>query len=91
MFRSCAGAVRLIVAPPGREEPALDVFLRISALTAVVLGAAGGVWGLVRGLAYPPTVAFAVVEGAFIFVLLGAVPAVLVGLGAVLWQRLRRR
>ena len=38
-----------------------------------------------------PTVAFAVVEGAFIFVLLGAVPAVLVGLGAVLWQRLRRR
>jgi hypothetical protein len=68
----------------------LDVFLRVSALTLVVIGGAGGVWGLVRGLAYLPTVWFAVLEGAFIFVILGAVPSVLVGLGAALWQRLRR-
>jgi hypothetical protein len=91
MMRSWVAAGRMVAAPPGRDEPAFDVFLRLSALTLAVIGAAGGVWGLVRGLAYPPTVWFAVLEGGLIFVVLGAVPAVLVGLGAVLWQRLRRR
>jgi hypothetical protein len=53
--------------------------LLVATLAGVV---GGGIWGLVRGLYYLPTVPFAVVEGAILF----GVPAALVGLVATgLW------
>ena len=76
-----------LTAPPGVDEPRLDLFLRRAAATMAVIALAGGLWGFVRGLDYPPTVAFAVVEGAVIFVVPGALLGTLVGLVAALRHR----
>jgi hypothetical protein len=50
--------------------------LRLVAVCALIGVACGAVWGFVRGLDHPPTVAFAVVEGAILF----GVPGWLFGL-----------
>lgn len=91
MVRTMSGAGPVRPTRPQPEKPALDLFLRVMGVTAAIFASIGAVWGLVRGLAYPPTVWFAVIEGALLFLIPGVVPAILAGLGAVLWQRLRRR
>jgi hypothetical protein len=91
MTRTNAEAGALRPARPEAEKPALDLFLRVMGVTAALFMSVGAVWGFVRGLAYPPTVAFAVVEGALLFLIPGMVLAVLTGLGAVLWRLLPRR
>jgi hypothetical protein len=62
---------------------------RMAWVTTLVVCMAGAAWGLQRGLSYPPTVAFAVIEGA----LLALVPGIVLGLVAssvaVLVQRCR--
>jgi len=55
------------------RKPAL---LRLVAVSALVGVACGAVFGFVRGLDHPPTLAFAVVEGAILF----GVPSWLFGL-----------
>ncbi len=76
---------------PHPERTALDLFVKVMGGTAAVFATVGAVWGFGRGLSYLPTLPFAVVEGGLLFVVPGLVPAVAAGLGAVLWQRLRRR
>ena len=80
-----------MVAPAGVDEPRLDLFLRRAAATTGVCALLGGVWGFVRGLGYPPTVAFAVVEGAVIFAFPGLLLGLLIGLLAALRHRPGRR
>jgi hypothetical protein len=76
-----------LTAPPGVDEPRLDLFLRRAGAAMAVCALFVGVWGFVRGVGYPPTVAFAVVEGGVVF----AVPGLLVGLLAGLLAALRHR
>jgi hypothetical protein len=80
-----------VVAPGAQEEPGWELALRRASGVAVLVAGVGGVWGLVRGLAYPPTVAFAVVEGAMIFVAPGALLGAVVGAVSVLRLRRGRR
>jgi hypothetical protein len=80
-----------ITGPPGVDEPRLDLFLRRAVATMALFALVGGVWGFVRGIGYPPTVAFAVVEGAFIFAVPGLLLGTLVGLLAALRHRPVRR
>jgi len=90
-MRTTSGTGPVRPARPEPEKPSLDLFLRVVGVTAGVFGTVGAVWGFVRGLAYPPTVWFAVIEGALLFLIPGILAAMLAGLGAVLWQRFRRR
>jgi hypothetical protein len=82
---------RTMAAPAGVDEPRLDLFVRRTAATMAACALLGGAWGFVRGVGYPPTVAFAVVEGAVIFAVPGLLLGLLVGLLAVLRHRPVRR
>jgi hypothetical protein len=82
----------VVSAPAAAGEPAWELALRRASVVAVLVAAVGGVWGFVRGLAYPPTVVFAVVEGAMIFVVPGALLGGFVGgLSVLRLRRARRR
>jgi uncharacterized membrane protein YjjB (DUF3815 family) len=60
---------------------------RILAVCGLAGVVGGAIFGLVRGLSYPPTVAFAIVDGA---ILIGA-PAAVLGLLCVgLWSLAKR-
>lgn len=79
------------LAPAAEDEPAWEVALRRAGAVALFAGVIGGLWGLVRGLGYLPTVGFAAMEGAVIFAVPGIVLGAVVGLASALRLRLVRR
>jgi hypothetical protein len=91
MLKTLQGAVCALLARPGRDEPPLDLFLRVTGALLVAICLIGGAWGFERGLSYPPTLWAAVIEGSVLFGLLGMLPAILVGAVAGGCHWLRRR
>ncbi len=89
MLKTLTDAGRMMAARPSRDEPTLDLFLRVTGAVLVLICLTGGAWGFERGLSYPPTLWAAVIEGSVVFGLLGMAPAVLVGavVGGCHWLR----
>jgi hypothetical protein len=77
----------MMCARPSAHEPSLELFVRTAWATTLVVCLVGAGWGLQRGLSYPPTVAFAILEGALLLALPGIALGLVAGSLAVLVRR----